>query len=67
MKLIGLIALAALTATSAPVMAQTVRHTEVTRTTTVERHTGPGMHRPKRKVCSVKWYHHKKVRRCWWR
>ncbi len=49
-------------AVTAPAVAQD-RHVEVTRTTVV--HRGYTAHR--RKVCTVRWYHHRKVRRCFWR
>ena len=67
MKLIGLLALGAFAMTSMPLTAQNVTRTTVTRTTHVERHNNWGRHRVKRKVCTVRWYNHKKVRRCVWR
>lgn len=68
MNKIGLIAAATIAAIAAPAMAQTV----TTRTTTVHRETG--YHTPvvvvrqhRRKVCTVRTYNHRKVRRCAWR
>lgn len=70
MKLTGLsllaTALAGTIAFAAPATAQ-MRHVEETRTTTrVVEHRAYARH-PRRKVCSVRWVHHRKVRRCTWR
>ena len=66
MKL-GLIAATMLAVVAVPATAQTV----VTRTTTVhhdEHMAGPVVVRHhRRQVCTVRWVHHTKVRRCMWR
>jgi hypothetical protein len=64
MKILGLFATAAVLATT-PLAAQTV----VRRTVTVqhsEHRGGPVIARHRRKVCTTRWYHHRKVRNCRW-
>lgn len=59
MKIFSLVAAATLIAVAAPIAAPAIAQ--------------PGYHGPhkvivkKRKVCTVKWVHHRKVRRCFWR
>jgi hypothetical protein len=72
MKLTGLSLIATILAGSialaAPASAQE-RHVEVSRTTRTVVHNDRHVqvnHR-KHKVCSTRWVHHRKVRRCTWR
>lgn len=70
MKLTGLsllaTALAGTIAFAAPASAQE-RHVEVTRTTTTVSDHRTSVRHPRRKVCTVRWVHHRKIRRCHWR
>jgi hypothetical protein len=59
-------ALAGTIAFAAPASAQ-MRHVEETRTTTRVVEHRDHMRHPRRKVCTVRWVHHHKVRRCFWR
>lgn len=47
--------------------AQAQERVVVHRTTTVTHRTNRGWHARRHRVCSVRWYHHRKVRRCYWR
>ena len=65
--LLGAAGIAAVALAAAPVSAQTV--TTTTRTTSIHREEGPrvAIRHHRRKVCTVRWVHHRKVRRCTWR
>jgi hypothetical protein len=62
-------ALAAALLTAATLGTAAEAQVVTTRTTTVHRQVryGPGYRHHRRQVCTTRWYHHRRVRRCFWR
>lgn len=69
MKLLIPIAAAAIAVTASAAVAQerTVHTTTVTQRSTVhrERHDDGGPHWRTKRICKLRWYHHRRIKHCW--